>query len=181
MPDLPAALIGLGESAGEWLGPVAREGSHAFGPPGGRAANTLLFTEHQVVGVVVSLADLDGDAGRPLLDTASRAAVAESNQPSVRARNLGRTTEIPFEALNAARWGDIVAAVLRQPLGTVLAARENFGLPYGQIRAVVVKDRVVNPGVAFELADGSTLRYRAIGRHRLTEVAQFLRPFVTVQ
>lgn len=181
VPDLSTAILGLGESAAEWLGPVSRERTRVTGRAGSHEANTLLFTEHQVIGFDVGLADLAGDARHPLLGAASRAAVAESSRPIVRARNLGRETEIPFEALNATRWGAIVAPLLGQPLDAVLAGRENFGLPYGQIQEVVVSDRIVNPGIAFELADGTTLRYRAIGRQRLSEVAQFLQPFVTVR
>jgi hypothetical protein len=189
--DLQAAVVAQGESISNWLGPVNTLGgsdisSHYTRSGWSRrsitevdrdALNTLLFTNNQIIGLMLGPDDMQ--------NLKSGSLTAAGNQLVARwmwSRDSGRSKGMQFGSLNAKHWTDMVDALSAQPLEAALSNRLNCGLPYDRVQAVEVKSRFINPGVTIRLTDGSYLWYGTYGkRDRLAEVATSLRSYVKVK
>jgi hypothetical protein len=174
-----AAVIGPGETVGAWFGPVTNPGmsgsyqalSHEVDK---EAINTLLFTDIQVIGLMLGPDDLRNLSGSGTLTHGVNVALKYVGEG-------GYAKGVQFQALNANHWDEMVSALTALPLETALQNHLNFGLPYGRIQSVEVKHHLVNPGFTFRLTDGSHIRYGTFKRDRLPEIASYLKQFVTVQ
>jgi hypothetical protein len=177
---LDKAVLSPGESIGNWLGPVNRQGAAGASfqvlsaETDNQAENTLLFTATQVIGLMASPDDLPSSAQTGTLSGLANAAVKYSEETGVE-------KAVQFAALNAKHWSDIVAKLSEQPLDTILQSHLNFGLPYNKIQTIEVKKSFVNSGLIFHLSDGSSLSYSTLQKERLPEVASYLKQYVTTQ
>jgi hypothetical protein len=141
-------------------------------------ANTLLFTNSQIIGIMLGPDDLQHLHGSSSL----KAAANQTIKGWQGYREVGIAKGVQFASLNANHWGEMADALCAQPLEAVLGNHLNFGLPYDRIRSVEVKSRFINPGLVFHLTNGSHLRFGSFGKKdRLPHAADCLRQFVKVQ
>jgi len=185
-PNLESAVIDQNESVGSWLGPVNIPSiptgrTTRFGFKFGHkevdtnAINTLLFTNDQVIGVMLGPDDLSNLRGSGRMS-------ATANMMVEHYWEGGIEKGVQFEALNANHWGEMVDALTSQPLEEALKGHLNFGLAYERIQSVELKSRFINPGLNFHLADGSLLAYRTFKKDKLSEIGNYLKQqFVTVK
>lgn len=186
--DLQGAVLGDSESVASWLGPVnigqapANMSGNSFlfttREVDKDAINTLLFTDRQIIGLMLGPADRQYLAGSGPLTTAGNEVIErwQWNREGAIAKG------VQFAPLNSKHWGDMVDALAAQSLASVLGSHLNFGLPYDRVQRVEVRSRFINPGVRIYLTDGSNLRFLTFGkRDRLPQAASYLRQFVTVK
>lgn len=177
---LQAAVIAPGEVIGNWYGPVNTRGIHGVGfqylssEIDVQAINTLLFTNVQVIGLMLGPDDMQNLLGSGRLKQTANRLVEYAPES-------GLDKGMQFQVLNERHWVDMVNALARQPLDAELAHYLNFGLPYERIEHVQIKARFVNPGLTFHLRDGSRLGYGSFKEERLSNIAAFLKPFVSVR
>lgn len=177
---LQPAVVAPGEAIGNWFGPVNTRGMQGIGLQylareiDVQAVNTVLFTQHQVIGLM-----LGPDDEAHLLGTGPLKQAV--NEFVKYAPETGDDKGMQFQVLNANHWADMVRALGARPLGEVLPHYLHFGLPYERISYVQVKNHFVNPGFLFHLRDGSRLGYGSFRRDRLGEISSYLRPLVEVR
>ncbi len=176
--NMTAAVIGYDETVGGWFGPVMNPGFSgsytALAKEVDReAVNTLLFTESQIIGLMLGPEDLRNlEASGALKSVANEFLKVNSSS--------GYKKGVQFEALNANHWEEMVDALTALPLESALANHLNFGLPYDRIQSIEVKAHLVNPGITMHLKDGSHLRYATFSRSRLPEITTYLGQFVPI-
>ncbi len=176
--DFKDAVIDETESVDHWFGPVTMATlSRSYGviakEVDRNAINTLLFTHSQVIGLMLGPADLENLQG-------PSAVKGLANVVLKHVQEGGWAKTAQFEALNANHWDEMVDALRAEPLAAALKNHLNFGLPYGKVQGVEMKDHLVNPGLTFHLTDGKKIRYATFKRDRLPELARYLKQYVTV-
>jgi hypothetical protein len=192
--DLQAAVLSDGESIASWLGPVNKLGGSDISSHYVRtsrswsrrsvmevdrdAVNTFLFTNNQIIGLMLGPDDLQYLRYSGPVKTAANEAIAKYQWSREGALAKG----VQFASLNANHWKEMVDALSAQPLSTALGDHLNCGLPYDRVQSVKVKSRFINPGLTIYLTDGSYLIYGTFGKKgRLPEVASFLGEHVKQQ
>jgi hypothetical protein len=186
-PNMEPAAPSHDEQVGTWLGPVnipripaGYTVNRGWGRRGRaetdtNAINTLLFTNLQVIGVMLGPDDLQNLSEMGPLKSAANMFVGKQFEGGIE-------KGVQFGALNANHWKDMVDALTAQPLVTALRNHLNFGLPYERIKTVELKSRFINPGLTFHLGDGTDLGYRTFRKDKLAEIGAFLtQQFVTVR
>ena len=177
--DLKSAVVDPGEGIANWFGPVTNasltSGSYQVisREVDTQAVNTLLFTSNQVIGLMLGPDDVKRLRG-------SGPVKSVANEVLKYAGEGGFTKGVQFEALNANHWDEMVQSLSAQPLEEALSNHLTYGLPYGKIQSVVIKDHLINPGFTIHLTDGKHLRYATFRKDRLPEVANYLKQFVKV-
>lgn len=166
------------ETIGSWLGPVSRSGMAgvSYGVVSkevdNQAENTLLFTNQQVIGLMVTpqdLADLQQSSGREIL-----------NQITNYAPDTAFDKGMDFAFVNLRHWQDIVAKLQSQPLQAVLQSHFNFNIPYSDISSVQVHNSVIDKGLTFHLKDGKKLAYTTLKKDQLPVAVDFLKQYLTI-
>jgi hypothetical protein len=177
---LNGATVGPDESIESWFGPVSTQGKAGISTiwlakeNDNQSINTLLFTRVQVIGLMLGPDDLRHLQGSGPVKTFANSVVRLDTRGGI-------TKGMQFGALNANHWDQMVDALSAQPLEAALANHLSFGLPYGQIQSVEVKNHIVNPGFTFHLKDGRRLRYSSFKRDKLPELTRYLKQFVSIQ
>jgi hypothetical protein len=177
---LQGAQVGPDESIESWFGPVSTQGKAGisyqvlFKEIDNQAINTLLFTNVQVIGLMLGPDDLRHLRGSGPVKALANSVVRLDFRSGV-------TKAVQFDALNANHWDQMVNALSEQPLEATLVNHLNFGLPYDHIHSVEVESHFVNPGFTFHLNDGSRLRYSTFKRSKLPELTRYLKQFVSIQ
>lgn len=176
---LGSATTQPGETVGNWFGPVNTQGVHGISfqivsrEVDVQAINTLLFTDYQVIGLMLGPDDLQH------LESGTLKRVA--NTFVEYSAEAGVKKGMQFATLNQGHWDEMVRALVAQPLDVSLQNHLNFGLPYGKLERVEVENHFVNPGFTFHLSDDSRVRYGSFRRNRLAEIAAYLKQYVKVE
>jgi hypothetical protein len=179
---LHGAVLSPTESISAWFGPVSIQRTfHAqTAGLGAQMVNTLLFTQDQVIALLLGFDDLHSVVDDGPIKTAANEAVKMA--PSFYTRQgwqegpSAKSTQ--FGALNAKHWVEMVDGLRAAPLEDALKTHPNFALPYDAIQSVTVERHFVNPGLTFHLMDGTRIRFVTFNRDRLSEIADFLKPLL---
>jgi hypothetical protein len=178
--SLPPATVSAGETLVDWMGPMSMWGwgfMSSASITGSKETdhnpfNTLLVTNAQLIGVLLTPDDLTGvelgNVRRGVTDL-----VNQTSEPT-----YDKSTQ--FALVNRSRWDHIVAAATSQGLQPLLADHVSFGLPYTDVESFTVSNSWVNPGLVFRLRDGRKMRcVRTCPRTVVDRVAESLSQYLT--
>lgn len=168
------ANIANGEKVLDWVGPAIRYGKGAgyidildketdLSPE-----NTLLFTDHQIIAIMVGPDDINKVKNQNgfIKDIAS--SVVDISIETHQEKNIQNVF------LYLKQWPEIMGNLLSLPLDQLLESHFNFGVPNDLIESVYVRTGMLNPGFVFKLKDGTELPYAVQNKDRMDEVATFL-------
>ena len=176
---LPRATASTGEKVVDWMGPMFMLGrgfSNRAMTLGSKETdrnpfNTLLLTNAQLIGILLSPEDLSRVEDAPVRG-AITTVVNQSTEATVK-KNL------QFDGINWSRWDQIVAAATSEGLQAVLADHLNFGLPYTEVQSFSVSHSFINPGLVFKLRDGRKMKCCAMASKQIDHVAASLSQYLT--
>lgn len=176
---LGPATLTAGEKMLGWIGPISVHGKgfssisysvldHEVDK---NPFNTVLITDKQFLGIMFGPDDLSSVEGAGIRKLATE---------GINQLETGPTADknIQFSALNAGKWGDIVAAATSSGLDSLVKNHLNFGLPYSSAESFKADTGLVNPGLEVNLKDGSKVKFVTMKKDQLAAVATSLAQYI---
>jgi hypothetical protein len=176
---LTTATIAADEVVGSWLGPVNTGGKQGISvqvlnhESDHQAINTLLFTNKQVIAVLLGPQDAPASLAGGLLNQVASSAVQYSDE-GANAKNE------EFVVMYARKWDAMVQNLLSQGLQTLPQNHLTYGIPFDQIEHVEVRRSLINPGLIFYLRDGKKLTYPTLRKDLLDQAQNYLQQYLQV-
>ena len=169
-----SANITDGEKILDWVGPATRYGKGAgfinildketdLSPE-----NTLLFTDHQIIAIMVGPDDINKVKNQNGFIKNIASSVVDISTETHQEKNIQNVI------LYLKQWPEIMGNLLSLPLNQLLESHFNFGVPNDLIESVFVKNGILNPGFVFKLKDGRELSYAVQNKDKMDEAATFL-------
>ena len=172
---LSAANMSPDEVVEGWLGPVTVGGRGGFSfqlvnkEYTNQSANTLLFTNKQIVAVLIGPQDMPPSLAA---DTAFTA-VQYSPEDAV-------TKNVQFDALYAHKWGDILRSVMASGLQNLPQQHLTYAIPYDQVKNAEIVKKIINSGITVTLKNGKKLVYNTLLKEQLDSAQPILQKYIQV-
>jgi hypothetical protein len=167
----PAAIISNEEKVLNFIGPIQRYGlkwsatgqflNHLYTKS---AENTLLFTDKQIIAILVGPSDIN----------------KISNETSSTQKNLSFLVNFggnyfdknsQINALFASKWPLIVNRIIEMPLTNIMQDHLNFGIPYSLINQIEIIDKGL---IKINLKNGDVVNYFTFNNECLVGIKGFV-------
>jgi hypothetical protein len=177
---LPPTTVAADEVVGSWLGPVWVGGKQGIDvqvlnhESDHQTANTLLFTNKQIITILLGPQDVPSSLAGGLLNQVASSSIQYSDEAEA-AKNQ------EFTLLYAKKWEAIMQNLLVQNIQALQQNHLTSGIPFDQIDHVEVKRSLINPGLVIHMRDGKKLTYPTQRKDLLDQAQNYLQQYVTVQ
>lgn len=175
----PTAAIADSEVMRAWLGPVFDNthvitGSTFLSEEHIRStANTLLFTDTQIVAVLLGPKDVPAQSVGGAWSQLGLSEIV--NAPASTGDEMSQ-----FATLYANHWQALVDFALRPGMHLLAQDHLTYAIPYSQIVSVKMRRGRLNPGLTISLGDGRELKYASWGIDPLEPVQRVLGTHVRI-
>ena len=178
--DAPEAVVNADETVIGWLGPVSRsdklvvDKQWLMNEQNYAAANTLVFTNKQIIAIMLGPQDAPSDIAGGLLNQAASAAIAYSDEGSL-------DKDVQFTSLYAHKWEQIMSTLLSAPLSEVGKRHLTYAIPYASIASCEIKRTFINPGIVFHMNDGTARSFTTLRKDLLDQAQVALGQYIRTQ
>ncbi len=175
--DAPTATVEADESVIGWLGPVSRadklivDKQWLMNEHNYAAANTLVFTNKQIIAVMLGPQDVPSDLAGGLLNQVASTAIAYSDEGSL-------DKDVQFTSLYAHKWEQIMTNLSHTPLAEISQNHITYGISYTSISSFEVKRTFINPGIVFHMSDGTVRSFTTMRKDLLDGIQTLLQGYL---